>query len=125
MGFRTGAYAKIWEVQPRTPSVTTLRVSTSKKPKGSDEYVQDFSGFVSCVGSTAAEAAKGLKAGDVIKLGDVDVTTTYVKEKQKEYTNFACFSFEKVEWEKKESKPVDEFDPTDVPDGAEDEGLPF
>lgn len=123
MGFRTGAYAKVWEVHPKTPNVTTLRVSTSKKPKGSDEYVQDFSGFISCLGATAAAAACGLNAGDTIKLGDVEVTTTYVKEKQKEYTNFACFSFEKVE--KTPTKPVDEYDPTDVPDGCEEEGLPF
>ena len=97
MGFKNGAYATVWDIQPRSPKVTVLRISTSKKPHGSDEYVQDFSGFCSCVGETAATAAKGLKVGERIKLGDVETTTSYIKEKDITYTNFAVYSFERVE----------------------------
>lgn len=123
MGFRTGAYAKVWDIRERTPNITALRISTSKKPRGSDEYVQDFSGYVSCMGETAARAALGLKVGDRIKLGDVEVQTTYVKEKDTTYTNFNVYSFEKAV--PVENSPGDDFNPVDVPNGLEDEGLPF
>lgn len=125
MGFRTGAYAKIWDVQPKTQSVTVLQLSTSTKQRGSDEYTTDFSGFCSCLGETAATAARGLHKGDRIKLGDVEVKTSYVKESKKTYTNYNIYSFEVAGEQKKANAPVDEFDPTDVPEGSEEEGLPF
>ena len=127
MGFRTGAYAKVWDIKPRTPKATALRISTSRKPHGSDQYVQDFGGYVTCLGENAAKAALALKAGDKIKLGDVEVQTTYVKEKDTTYTNFNVFSFEKVSDVQPTPSPTDDpYNPaTVVPDGLEDEGLPF
>ena len=94
MGFRTGAYAKCWSVEPKTDSITRLRISVSKKNKSTGEYEQDFSGFATVFGSAAAKKAAGLKEGDRIKLGDVDVSTTYDKERNKEYINYKIFSFE-------------------------------
>jgi hypothetical protein len=125
MGFRSGAYAKVWEVNPKTPNVTQLRISISRKPKGSDEYVQDFSGYCGVVGATPATAAKGLTAGDRIKLGDVDVTKTYVKETKKEYTNFTIYSFEKVAEGNKKPSVEDQIAVADDFTGPEDEGIPF
>ena len=94
MGFRTGAYARIWEVSPFSDTSVKLRLSVSRKNKQTDEYEQDFSGYANAIGTAAAKKAACLKEGDVIKLGDVDVTTKYDKEKKVTYTNYKIFSFE-------------------------------
>ena len=94
MGFRTGAYAKVWEVNPMSDTSTKLRLSVSRKNKQTGEYEQDFSGFVLAIGTAAAKKAACLKEGDNIKLGDVDVTTKYDKEKKITYVNYKMFSFE-------------------------------
>lgn len=94
MGFRTGAYAKVWEVKPFSDTSVKLRLSVSRKNKQTGEYEQDFSGYVNAVGTAAAKKAACLKEGDRIKLGDVDVTTKYDGEKKTTYTNFKLFSFE-------------------------------
>lgn len=94
MGFRTGAYAKVWAVEPKSDVNTKIRISISVKDKQTEEYRQEFSGFVFCLGSVAAKKAANLKEGDRIKLGDVDVSTNYVKETKTTYYNFRCFSFE-------------------------------
>ena len=94
MGFRTGAFAKVWEVTPMSDTSTKLRMSISRKNKKTDEYEQDFSGFVLAIGTAAASKAARLKEGDRIKLGDVDVSTKYDKDKKITYTNFKMFSFD-------------------------------
>lgn len=94
MGFRTGAYAKVWEVTPMSDTSTKVRMSVSRKNKQSGEYEQDFSGFVLAIGTAAAHKAAGLKQGDRIKLGDVDVSTRYDRDKKVTYTNFKMFSFD-------------------------------
>ena len=94
MGFRVGSFAKVWAVEPKSDTNTTVRISISRKNKQTGEYEQDFSGFVSFVGTAAAKKAACLKEGDRIKLGDVDVTTSYNSEKKITYTNFKAFSFE-------------------------------
>lgn len=104
MGFRTGAYAKIWEVTPMSDTSTKVRLSVSRKNKQTNEYEQDFSGFVLAIGTAAAKKAACLKEGERIKLGDVDVTTKYDKEKKVTYTNFKMFSFE-VEGDESSSQP--------------------
>lgn len=73
---------------------TKVRISVSRKNKQSGEYEQDFSGFVLAIGTAAAHKAASLKEGDRIKLGDVDVTTKYDRDKKVTYTNFKMFSFE-------------------------------
>ena len=104
MGFRNGAYATVWEVKPRSANVTTVRIAISKKDKESGGYTQTFSGFVSFVGAENASNAAGLHEKDRIKLGDVDVTTTYNAERKITYTNYACFGFERAEEKKQEPK---------------------
>lgn len=130
MGFRSGAYATVWDVKPKTPNITQIRITISKKPRGSDEYVQDFSGFCSVIGATPAQAALALKQRDRIKLGDVEVTTQYVEEKDTTYTNYAIFSFEKVEENRQatatpQNSVEAQLDMVDNFDGSEEEGLPF
>lgn len=94
MGFRAGAYAKVWEVSRVSDTLTNMRVSISRKNKKTGEYEQDFSGYVSAVGTAAASKAMKLREGDRIKLGDVDVTSSYDKEKKRGFNNFKVFNFE-------------------------------
>lgn len=94
MGFRNGSFAKVWEVKPISDRKTDLRISISYKDKQTGEYIDDFSGFVSCCGSIPASKAARLKIGDRIKLGDVDVSRVYNKEKQTSFETFKVFSFD-------------------------------
>lgn len=94
MGFRSGVYATVWEVSPVKDTVTRGRISISRKDKRTDEYVTDFSGYVAFAGTVAASKALSLHERDRIKLGDVDVTNKYDKDKKVTYTNFNVFSFE-------------------------------
>ena len=96
MGFRTGAYAKVWSSERVSDTITKLRISISKKNKKTMEYEQEFSGFVSCIGTAAAKSALSLTEGSRIKLGDVDVKNRYVKEKNYTYTDFYIYSFDNV-----------------------------
>lgn len=124
MGFRTGAYAKVWEVTPMSDTSTKLRLSVSRKNKQSGEYEQDFSGFVLCIGSAAAGNALKLKEGSRIKLGDCDVSTKYDAEKKITYTNFKLFSFEAADGDSPQTNNA-EPQPT-VDEGEVDENrLPF
>lgn len=94
MGFRTGAYASVWDVTPVNDRNTKIRISTSNKNKTTGQYEQDFSGFVLCLGTACAAKAAGLTKGARIKLGDVDTTNRYDSEKKITYTNHKMFSFD-------------------------------
>lgn len=119
MGFRTGAFAKVWNVESISDTNTKLRISISRKNRKTGEYEQDFSGFVNCIGTAAARKAASLKEGARIKLGEVDVSTKYVEEKKTTYTNFKVFSFDLEDGSKdqdddpKPKKEVDDGDPGD------------
>ena len=91
MGFRTGAYAKVWEVTPMSDTSTKVRMSISRKNKQSGEYEQDFSGFVLAIGTAAAKKAAGLKEGDIITLPHY--MTYLLGKKDKEYRNKILESF--------------------------------
>ena len=103
---------------------TKVRMSVSRKNKKTGEYEQDFSGFVLAIGTATASKAAKLKEGDRIKLGDVDVTTKYDKEKRVTYTNYKMFSFEEPEDSNSKEEPT-------APQPAVDDGelddsrLPF
>lgn len=126
MGFRTGAYAKVWKVEPFSDTSTKLRISVSRKNKQTGEYEQDFSGFANAVGTAAAKKAACLKEGDRIKLGDVDVTTKYDKGKDTTYINYKIFSFEVDGSEGTASKPNNtEPQPTVDSGEVDDARLPF
>lgn len=124
MGFRNGAFAKVWEVTPVSDTSTKLRISISRKNKQTGEYEQDFSGFVMCVGTAAAKRAAQLTAGARIKLGDVDVSTRYNAEKKVTYTNFKVFSFEN-DGDSPEHIPAEPEIEVDGGEIEEDRKLPF
>lgn len=94
MGFRKDAYAIVWSVEPQSDTRTRARISISRKNKQTGEYEQDFGGFVEFVGTAAAHKAASLKERDRIKLGDVDVSNRYDKEKNVTYTNYKIFAFD-------------------------------
>lgn len=127
MGFRNGSYCTVWTVEPKTDAITKGRISISKKNKNTGEYVTDFSGFVSFIGSITAQKALKLKEGSRIKLGDVEVTNKYDKEKQITYTNFNIFSFDELEDSSKSTPKPDNENVSDFVDVEEDSenGLPF
>lgn len=128
MGFRTGAYATIWEVKKGNGNYTDVRMSISKKNKQTDQYESDFSGFVRLVGA-AHQKANTLKERARIRIGDCEVTNRYNKEKNVTYTNFAIFSFEDASGNTntnpntKQNNSISE-DFMNIPDDIED-GLPF
>ena len=119
MGFRTGALASVWEVAPMSDTSTKLKLSISFKNKKTNTYEQDFSGYVLAIGTAAAKKASLLKPGDKIRLGDIDVSTKYDKEKKIMYTNYRVFSFESAN-NSGNSKPVSE-----SVENAEERSLPF
>lgn len=92
-GFRSGAFATCWSVEQGKGNFTNVRLSISRKNKDTDQYEDEFSGFCMFIGEARAKAER-LKERDRIKLGDVDVTRRYDRERQKEYYTFKVFSFE-------------------------------
>ena len=125
MSFRQNAFATIWSVEPVRDTITKAKITTSKKNKSTGEYETDFSGFVTFLGTATASKAAKLKEKDRIKLGDVDVTRKWDKEKQKEYINFNVFSFEMVDSKTASSPPaVTNTEPVDSGE-VETDDLPF
>lgn len=107
MGFRSGCYARIWDKQV-FDNFTKCRVTTGRKKQGSDEYVNDFSGYVSFIGEAhnfvrdinIPKSKDGkTSAGTTLRLIDIDVTTNYVPDKNGSgkgttYTNFVVYKCE-------------------------------
>lgn len=92
MGFRNGAYAKVWKVKPGKGNYYEAEMSTSRK-KQDGTYETDWSyKFVRLVG-TAAEQAQSIKDGDSVQIGSCDVTNKYDKERNTTYTNYVIFNF--------------------------------
>jgi hypothetical protein len=96
MGFRQGAYAKVWRVEDKG-NYSVAQISISRKNKQTQEYETEFqNNFVRLVG-TAHEMSKNIQevqGGTSIKITSCDVTNRYDKAKDKEYTNFVIFGFE-------------------------------
>lgn len=90
---RNKAYAKCWKIEPGRGNFTKVRMSVSRRNKETGEYEQDFSGFVMMIGNAHAMCSK-LKEGDRIRLGEVDVSNRFDKERNREFIDYKCFSFE-------------------------------
>lgn len=93
MGFRTGSFATVWSVEPGRGNFSNVRLTISRKNRDTDQYEDEFSGYCMFIGEARAKA-EHLKERDRIKLGDVDVTRRYDKEKNREYYTFKVFTFE-------------------------------
>lgn len=147
MGFREGAFATVWEIKNQGDNFTKIRVSTSRKDKRTDEYVTDFSGFVSLIGDAHKNIGlieSALNGSDHcrIKFGACDVSNRYDKEAGREFTNFTLFAFEMADGvtssgddkqapaktapkAQKKAKPVPQLEDDSDSDGEGDDELPF
>lgn len=125
MGFRQGAYATMWNIDPVSSTVTKARISISKKNKQSGEYETDFSGFVSFLGTSAAKKASVLKERDRIKIGDCDVKTYYDRNKNMTYYNFNIFSFEDANGGNSSGTTANNYVENPVEDSDVSDNLPF
>ena len=103
MGFRSGAYAKVWSVRPISDTMMSINISTSKKNKQTEKMEKDFSGFATCIGTAAVKKAMALREGDVIIIGDCEVKMTYGDDNRPVYTNYNIYSFEVAENNKPKS----------------------
>jgi len=122
MGFRKDAYATVWEVEPISDTITKSRISISRKNRQTGEYEQDFGGYVKFMGTAAAKKAAQLKEKDRIRLGDVDVSNFYNREKKTEYTDFKIFSFDMAD-DAPSQQSHDSMSAVD--EGANGDELPF
>lgn len=124
MGFKNGAFATVWRTESISDTNTKVQISVSRKNKDTGEYETEFSGFVNFYGTAVASRAARLNEKDRIKLGEVDVTTRYSKEKNTTYTNYKVFSFEDAD--SKPSGSVEDDFGGDVDSGEISENnLPF
>lgn len=132
MGFRQGAYAKIWSIENKG-NYSIAGLSVSKKNKETDQYETEFQdNFVRLVG-TAHDIARSLeyipKNGVSIKISSCDVTNKYDAKTGKKFTNFVIFGFEnlnnndnKSTFQKTESKEIVN---DNVDDDFDNDSLPF
>ena len=118
MGFRKDAYASVWDVEEGRGNTLKVRLSTSRKNKDG-EYEQDFSGFCTFIGNAKTKAEK-LRPKDRIRLGDVDVTSWYSKEKGIEYITYKVFDIEVIGSPAKKSP-----EPEDTDGDVSEDNLPF
>lgn len=77
------------------------------------------------IGTAAAHKAASLKEGDRIKLGDVDVTTKYDRDKKVTYTNFKMFSFDVENESTTQQEKHDATQPAVDEGEIDDSRLPF
>jgi hypothetical protein len=94
MAFFTGAYATVWTIEDKG-KYTKVILSTSRKNKETGQYETDFNDYVNFVGE-AHRLAQTLKPRDRIRLGDVNCSNWYNKEKNRKYYNFTAFTYEPV-----------------------------
>ena len=140
MGFRQGAFIKIWDLENKG-NYHVAEMSTSKKMKdrsgneitenGKVKYETDWSNkFVRLVG-TAHNQAKTLDISKNVKIESCEVTNKWDKEKKIMYTNYVIFAFSEEDNKQNKnankntnSKPAQEdFRPIDK--SIEDDDLPF
>lgn len=96
MGFRQGAYAKVWSAEDKG-KYSVGNISISRKNKNTDKYEVEFQdGFVRFVGDahTALSNLSIDEKGASIQITSCDVTNKYDAEKKKTYTNFVIFGFD-------------------------------
>ena len=96
MGFRPGAYAKIWSVDPHD-NYTVGNLSISKKKQDGEGYVTEFqNNYVKFV-KQAHPALSGVeipKNGLSVQLVATDVFNKYDAEKKAVYTDYIVYEIE-------------------------------
>ena len=98
--FANGYYAKIWQIKEIKDKYSEIRISISTKNKNTNEYEQQFGGFVRMCGQ-AHQQMSYLNEGDRFKIVRCGVTNHYDKEKNTTYTNYLIFEIELAEDQEK------------------------
>lgn len=128
MGFRKDSYAKVFGISEGKYNTMSVRLAISRKRKDVDppKYEQEFSGFCTFIGNAKAKAEK-LREGDRIRLGDIDVTNNYDKEKDFTYHTYKVFDFEFVDDVENSTTEKTGVQPDGNPEDGEsdEERLPF
>lgn len=76
MGFANNAYATVWDVRPSSETVTSARITITRRDKETNEYIQEFGEWVNFKGTLVAKRASELKPKDRIKLLRVDARSS-------------------------------------------------
>lgn len=97
MGFRTGAYATIWQTkETKSDKVTRAQISINRKNKQTDEWERDFSHWVKLIGSANQKAA-GLSERSRVKILECEALAEYNKDKETTFYDFIIYDFELVD----------------------------
>lgn len=127
MGFRQGSYAHVWKVEDKG-NYHVAQISISRKNKETNQYETEWQdSFVRLVG-TAHQQIKTMDISRNVKIGSCDVTNKYDANKKTTYTNYVIFNFDDVDGGSSAPKTAAKPNPNsfvNVPDGVEDDGLPF
>lgn len=97
MGFRQGAYARIWSVEEGAGKYAIANMSVSRKNPDTEEYKTEWQdGFVRLVGKAYEDIGNiDIPEGGIsVKISSCDVTNNYDTNKKKLYTNYVVFGFE-------------------------------
>lgn len=148
MGLRIGGKCAMWSIEDKG-SYASANLSTSKRKKDSKEYETDWRNGYVWLCDRAYENLKGyapLGEGEYmeIRIGKgyektndqgqtyfqtpIEITSNYVKEKNREYTNYKIYDAEPIVSDKtkaeakQESVSIDSI--MEIPDSLED-ALPF
>ena len=130
MGFRDNTYATFWDEPKRiSDTLTTGRISISRKNKNTGLYEETFAGSVSFNGTAAASKALRLHNRDRIKLLSVDTESYKTQEPEsKRLYRFKIWDFE-IEQRDGQSAPAQTTTQSTVsnpsPDVLVEEDLPF
>lgn len=93
MGFRPNTYATVWNVESIDDIKTKARITISRKNKQTDQWEQDFGGFVTFYGTATAHKAARLKEKERIRLDSVDVCNKYDPLSKREFVYYKVFQF--------------------------------
>ena len=94
-GFSNNSYAKVWDIRRvEGRNALDVRISITRKMKESDEYREEFSGFVRFYGEAFKQAETKLQKGDRIKLLSVAVESSYNKDTKETRYYFKVFAWE-------------------------------
>lgn len=115
MGFKNGCICTVWERQgvvvENKGKTALVNVTTSKKNKQTDRYETDFSGTVMFLGKSLHKLNElNLSSRDRLRLLEVETTTFYDKQNNKNYTNFICWDFEPADDGKKQETTPNKVD---------------
>ena len=108
IGFRNGAYATCWQHENKSDKWTKIRISVSRKNQDTNQYEEEFAGWVDCIGTACAQKAAKLRERDRIKLLKTDVRTSKRTDdggSTKWFTNFILTDFEMADGSGSSGKP--------------------